>query len=93
MTKLVSFNYTDAKDSTTADRKVFVLKDRSFATQKVLSSSAEDSLEGLDLARVPKLRAFMIVNLKKIYDKMVSKSMKEGAYRKYLKSNINGSIN
>ncbi|MCF0126205.1 MAG: hypothetical protein HUJ68_10725 [Clostridia bacterium] len=81
------FFYENANTGERKRRKLLVLKEREFATQKVLKSSAEDTIEGIDLSLLSEKEVARFLRAKDAYDKQMAK-VAQKAYRKFLKSGV-----
>jgi len=86
-TMIKDFFYDNKKTGERKRRNVVVLKERDFASQKVLTSAAEDSIEGIDLSLLSEKEIKSFLRVKEAYDKKLAKIMPK-AYRKFLKSGI-----
>lgn len=88
MDKMIKdFFYDNKKTGERKRRNVVVLKEREFATQKIMKSPAEDSIEGIDLNLLSEKEAARFLKAKAAYDKQMEKVMTK-AYRKFLKADI-----
>ena len=86
-TTIKDFFYDNKNTGERKRRNVIVLKERDFASQKIMQSAAEDSIEGIDLSLLSEKEVKRLLKVKEAYDKQMTKVMPK-AYRKFLKSGI-----
>lgn len=86
-TMVKDFFYDNKNTGERKRRNVVILKEHDFASQKVMQSAAEDSIEGIDLSLLSEKEIKRFLKVKEAYDKQMAKVMPK-AYRKFLKSGI-----